>query len=348
MKKNIRKLPGWIGTGLITVLNALWVYWGFGEAFYEGWGVPDTPWLLFLSIAAVAMLFTLIAIRFPYIGGGILIAAGLAFAIWWLMPGLTRGLYTLSTVLGRLFLSAGFTFVGIMFILDGRFNPKSIELKPSWIIRNLRLVLAIGLPMLVGLAVAGYNLPVVLTRIDDGDRSARLIEGNEITLIWAPEGPGWNWKQDFGGYPSWDSLASYGIKPLGLDADKFGESHATEEDMALTGLCAFLDESGRNLMSEPQYIWRMPTVDEIARSLALHTENAGCAWEGGAGRLDCSLHPDKETPLWAPDEPPVYYWTANAFDSEEAYYVSYSAYVAFQPKEWGNPRHGYRCVKDQD
>ena len=346
MKQKLRRLPGWIGISVIAVLNALWLYWGLGEAFYEGWGVPETPWYLFLTIAAAAMLFSVLAIYLPYIGGGILVVAGVVFAVWWLVPGLTQGLYTLSTVLGRLFLSAGFTLVGVMFILDGRYNPRKRGEKKPWLKKHLRLLIAIGVPIVIGLIVAGINLPTVLTRVDDGDRSARLIDGNDVALIWAPEGPGWNWKQDFGGYPSWDALASYGIGPLGLDADKLGEAHADEAVMAATGLCAYLDESGEVLMDEPQYIWRMPTVDEIAGSLALHNENAGCAWDGETGRLTCALNPDKETPLWAPDEQPVYYWTANAFDDEEAYFVSYTGYVNSQPKSWGNPRHGYRCVKE--
>jgi hypothetical protein len=345
MNKSLRKLPGWIGTAIITLLNAFWLYWGLGESFYEGWGVPETPWFLFLSIAAEAMLFTLLAIRFPYLGGGILVVAGLAFAIWWLVPGIIEDLYSLSTVLERLFLSACFTLVGILFILDGCFNPKSEERQKSWVIKNLRVIIAIGVPLLIGLTVAADNLPIVLTRIDDGDRSARLIEGYEITLTWAPEGPGWNWKQAFGGYPSWDSLASYGITPLGLDNKKLSGSHAAEADMRATGLCAYLDTSGKNLMTEPQHIWRMPTVDEIAGALSLHNENAGCQWDRGVGRLDCILNPDKETPLWAPDEPPVYYWSADAYNDENAYYVSYSGYVRYQPKDWGNPRHGYRYVK---
>lgn len=346
MKNHKKKIPGWVGTGIVTLLNVFWIYWGMGEAFYEGWGVPETPWFLYLSIAAAAMLFSVLAIRFPYVGGGILVVAGLAFAIWWLVPGITQGLYTLSTVFNRLFLSGGFTLVGVMFILDGRFNPRKKDKHGKWFIKHLRLLIAIGIPLLIGILVAGYNLPTVLTRIDDGDRSARLIEGDDVTLIWAPEGPGWNWKQDFGGYPSWDALATYGIEPLGLDSDKLGESHADEEDMAATGLCVYLDESGENLMDEPQYIWRMPTVEEVAASLSLHNENAGCTWDGEAGRLDCDIAPDKETPLWAPDEQPVYYWTGDAFDDEEAYYVSYTGYVNYQPKSWGNPRHGYRCVKD--
>jgi hypothetical protein len=346
MKSKLRKLPGWIGTGIITLLNGLWMVWGIGEAFYEGWGVPETPWFLYLSIAVAAMLFSVLAILLPFIGGGILVLAGLAFAIWWIVPGLTQGLYTLSTVAGRLFLSAGFTIVGAMFILDGSLNPRKKGEHKPWVLKNIRLLTAIGIPLIVGAVVAGFNLPTVLTRVDDGDRSARLIEGEGVALVWAPEGPGWNWKQDFGGYPSWDALALYGVEPLGLDADKLEGQHADETNMAETGLCAYLDESGENLMDEPQYIWRMPTAEEIAGSLSLHNENAGCTWSGETGKLSCTLNPDKETPLWAPDGQPVYYWAADAYDDEEAYFVSYTGYVNFQPKSWGNPRHGYRCVKE--
>jgi len=38
MKKRLGKLPGWIAIAIITLLNALWIFWGMGESFYEGWG----------------------------------------------------------------------------------------------------------------------------------------------------------------------------------------------------------------------------------------------------------------------------------------------------------------------
>ena len=341
-RKTLNRLPGWIGVGIITLLNTIWLYWGLGEAFYEGWGVPDTPWFLYLSIAAAAIVFSLVAIRWPYVGGGILIAAGLAFAVWWLLPGIQSGFYSLGVALERLFLSGGFTLVGVLFILDARFNPRQKEDSRPWVRKHLRTLLAVGIPLLTGLVVAAYNLPTVLTRVDDGDRSARLIEGNGVSLIWAPDGPGWNWKQDFGGYPSWRSLASYGREVQGLDITII----PSESDMASHSICTYLTEDGTTLAAESLYIWRMPTADEIARSLSRHGGNAGCTWNGETGRMDCALNPDKETPLWAPDEPPVYYWTADAYDDEDAYYVSYTGFVSHQPKTWGNPRHGYRCVRE--
>jgi hypothetical protein len=99
------------------------------------------------------------------------------------------------------------------------------------------------------------------------------------------------------------------------------------------------------LLPEPPHIWRLPTVDEIVRSLVKGGENAGCAWDGQPGKADCAVTPDKETPLWAPDASPIYYWAADEVDRANAWYVSYNGSVHFQPKEWSNPRHSYRCVR---
>jgi hypothetical protein len=64
------------------------------------------------------------------------------------------------------------------------------------------------------------------------------------------------------------------------------------------------------------------------------------------GKAKCRHTPDKETPLWAPDQPPIYLWSGDECDGERAYYVSYNGWVKQQPKSWGNPRHSYRCVRE--
>jgi hypothetical protein len=117
--------------------------------------------------------------------------------------------------------------------------------------------------------------------------------------------------------------------------------------MATTSICQYLSEDGLTLMTEPQGVWRMPTTEEVVRSLVLRGENAGCSWNGDTGWAECPVQPDKETPLWAPDQAPIYLWTADEAAREGyAYYVSYNGAVGSQPKSWGNPRHGYRCVRD--
>jgi hypothetical protein len=118
-------------------------------------------------------------------------------------------------------------------------------------------------------------------------------------------------------------------------------------ELEATGLCSYLSEDGLTLMAEPQGIWRMPTTDEIVRSLARPGENADCTWDGASGSPDCRIAPDKERPLWAPDLSSIYYWSADEYDERWARYVNYSgSTISHQPKSWGNPRHGYRCVRE--
>jgi hypothetical protein len=201
-------------------------------------------------------------------------------------------------------------------------------------------------------------LPFVLTRVDDGDRSARVIDGNGVSLVWASEGPGWNWQQPWGGYVSWDSIALYGAPPVGVDwksKPSYGRlddgtwHHATADDMTRTNICLYLSDDGLTLMDEPQHIWRMPTVDEYVRSFVRHGENAGCAWRGEyIQRVTCDIQPDKETPLWAPNLAPIYYWAAEEYDERAAYFVSYNGFVNAAGKSSANTRHSYRCVKEVD
>ena len=260
----------------------------------------------------------------------------------------------MQKMLGQVPLSAGIALVGVLVLKEWRWREQREALgwQPSqrWYLRNLHWLLAVGVPVAVIIGASVYGLPVVLSRVDDGNRDAVLIEGNGVELIWAPEGPGWNWKQPWGGYPSWAAIALYGLEPVGIDSKSTRFYFTRQEDMDRTGLCRYLSEDGLTVMEEPQDIWRMPTVDELVRSMALHGQNCGCRWDGDIHeQVECSKckrQPDKETPLWNPDVAPIYYWAWNEYDADNAYYVSYNGWVQRQPKSWGNPRHGYRCVKE--
>ncbi len=121
---------------------------------------------------------------------------------------------------------------------------------------------------------------------------------------------------------------------------------AGEVDLTCRCIADTMSSSGHDITLVPQDVWRMPTIDEIVRSLARHGQNAGCVWGGQVGRADCEITPDKETLLWAPDQPPVYYWSADEYDEQRAYYASNNGHVGYQLKDWGNPRHGHRCVRE--
>jgi hypothetical protein len=53
----------------------------------------------------------------------------------------------------------------------------------------------------------------------------------------------------------------------------------------------------------------------------------------------------KDTPLWDPHDQLIYMWTSEQ-SADRVWYMNYQAFVSRQPKGLGNPRHGYRCVKD--
>jgi hypothetical protein len=350
-KEFMRRLPGYIATVLVILVTSFWTLWGMGEMYYEGWWGPWTVRLRYLVFGFACLVLTLVVLTWPRLGGWLIILISGAFTAWWWGPAALRGQLTLRRVWSQFPISGLLVIVGALFLLEGRYwrqrRAEGWTPPKSWFRRNLHYVLAIGLPLLVAVTVSVYNLPIVLTRVDDGDRGARLIEGNGVTLVWAPEGPGWNWKQPWGGYPSWDHIALYAVPPVGIrDKPGYEGLHATSKDMEATGLCRYLSEDGLTLMAEPQDIWRMPTTDEIVRSLAKHGQNAGCDWDGETGWADCEITPDKETPLWAPNQPPIYYWSGDEYDEQRAYYISNNGSVARQPKDWGNPRHSYRCVRE--
>ncbi len=351
------RTPGWIAKCLMISATSFWFYWSVGEMYHEGWWGPFYNRLIYLSFGIVFLALTLVSIKWPRVGGWLVIGTGFVFALLFFDISKVDGKIHIERDVTGFMISVPLLILGILLLVDSR-NEKLRIAKgwaPStiWWRRNLWYILAIVPPALILTIMSAVNLPVVLTRVDDGDRGARLIEGNGVRLIWAPEGPGWNWKQDFGGYPSWNSIALYGLPPVGMgDKPGYGSEFgvfASAEEMAEYNVCLYLSEDGLTLESGPQNIWRMPTVDDYVLSLARHGENAGCVWSGEDGeRMDCEILPDKETPLWAPDLAPIYYWAAEELNERKAYFVSFNGWVNTTYKGSGNPRHSYRCVRDPE
>jgi hypothetical protein len=331
----------------MTAASGLWALWGAAEMYYEGWGQRFPIPLAYLIPGAICMLATAIVLTWPRVGGWLPIGGGSLFTAWWWALQVRRaGGVHLGAILAMFPVSGMLIGVGVLFLIEGqrrqRRRAAGVPRHDNWWLRNLHYVVALGVPLLTVSIVSATQLPRILTRVDDGRLDARRIEGNGVTLIWAPAGPGWNWRQPGGWSPSWDGNALYGVPPVGL---KQVEEHASQADMEATSLCRYLNKEGTALMAERQDIWRMPTTDEIVRSLVRGGENAGCTWNGEEGKAACQVNPDKEMPLWSAEQAAIYYWTADEYDAERAWYVSYNGHVRHQPKGWGNPRHGHRCVR---
>jgi hypothetical protein len=343
VKKSLPAWPGFLASLLMITATTFWTFWGIAEMYHEGWWGAWTNRLPYLAPIVLTLVPTLVAFRWPMAGGSLIILIG-GFALFFFDNDVA-------------FIGLAIALVGVVFLWEGiqsRRDPSTETSAPShWWPRHWRYILAIGLPGLVIVTVSAVRLPVVLTRMDDGVRSARLIDGNQVTLVWAPEGPGWNWQQPWGGYSSWQRIALYGVSPVGLD-DKPGYGQgagetvfASGEEMTQYNLCLYLDSTGTTLLNEPQNIWRMPTTEELVRSLGRHGENAGCAWQGEfRTRVQCGTEPDKESPLWATDHPAIYYWTADSYNDSQGYFVAFNGTVSAAYKLGGNPRHSYRCVRE--
>jgi hypothetical protein len=240
----------------------------------------------------IFMALTLAAIVCPRAGAGLHLLFAI-FATWFF--GALSSPVTLLFVLPLIGLGALYWF--------GRPRP-----------RRLALSLVAGLPVLV-LVVAGTGPAVrVAGRVDDGNRGARLVRGNGVDLIWAPQGPGW---PRSGG--DWD---------------------------AAQAACAHLGEDGLTLSSSPQQIWRLPTVEEAVRSMARHGENCGGVWDAQTASASYQTTPDKESPLWDPYSQVIYWWTATGVDEEHAYIVVYDGKVRARAKDLGPAYLGFRCARE--
>jgi hypothetical protein len=110
-------------------------------------------------------------------------------------------------------------------------------------------------------------------------------------------------------------------------------------------ICRYLSEDGLGLTDEPQDIWRLPTVQEVVRSLTRHGMNAGGEWDDESHEATFRIRPDKESPLWNPNSQIIYWWTATEADSEHVYRVAYNGYVLVVPKKMSMGSCAFRAVR---
>jgi hypothetical protein len=324
-----RSVPGHAAFVLATLIGTVAAVTAVYSLFYEAWGQPATTAAAFLAPPVLLVGLFAVAVCRPRVGAWLLLASGLGGCAWWLWrqaaaDGLTQSaLVTAAVILTPIVLASG------LLLLEARHKrllaAEGAQPSPRWWVRHYRLALVVGVPFLALLIGPAQQLPALLARHDDGLRGVRTIAGNGVTLTWAPLGPGWNQRQADGTYPSSDALANYG----GSGA----------------GLCGHLSEDGRSLLPDPVRAWRLPTADEVVRSLTREGRNAGCAWDGRAHHATCGRPPDKETPLWAPDQPPIYYLTSEPYDAQHVLGVNYTGGISPHRRTTASRGLGYRCVK---
>ncbi len=292
-----RKIAGWSAVGISTLITCFWAFWGIIENFHEGWYYESwlsnmglmlaqylSPMLIFMGVA-------LISIFWPRVGGGLHIILAL-IAVWFFQAFANPVMFLLiAPMIG----------LGALYWY-GRPQP-----------RRIAVSLVVGLPILT-LLISGVE-PVIRVsgRIDDGNLQARLVQGNGVNLVWAPDGPGWprtgtNW----------------------FEAQR---------------VCQYLNDDGLSLAPVKQDIWRLPTVDEAVRSMSHHGQNSGGLWDADLSQAAYRTTPDKESPLWNVHSQVIYWWTATTDDEYHAYIIVYDGKVWSRSKQHGPDYLGFRCVK---
>ncbi|MFC2105138.1 DUF1566 domain-containing protein [Candidatus Bipolaricaulota bacterium] len=293
-----RQIIGWIAVALSVAITCVWAFWGIVETFHEGW--YHDSWLLnvgmmllqYLSPMLLFLGVTLVSIRWPRIGSCLHLVLVVGIAWFFRVASNAAVLLLMVPLLG----------IGALYWY-GRPRP-----------RKVALALTVGLPLLVLIAFGVEPALRVSQRVNDGNLQARVVHGNDVDLMWAPDGPGW--------------------PQIG------GDWHEAQQ------ACACLSEDGQMLAPEPQQVWRLPTVDEVVRSMARHGLNSGGVWKSAAVEATYDTKPDKESPLWNVYSQVIYWWTATEIDSDRAYIIVYDGNVWTRDKDFGPAYLGFRCVKE--
>jgi hypothetical protein len=325
-----RRLPGLVAFLLLVAVATVAAISGLSSVFYEGWGQP--AWTLWPHLApAVALVaIGLVALRRPRLGAALLLVAGLTSGALWFRGQLSRGVAAPADLLVMLGVMLGpIAIVALLLLVDAwvcaRPAGSGGASRGGWLATNWRGVVLVGVPLACGVIISAQQLPALLARRDDGLRGARVIAGGATSLVWAPQGPGWNGRSTGGRYLSWAAVARHENGPM----DR----------------CAYLNEDGSALLDSAARLWRMPTANEIIEALSRDGASAGCRWDGRSPHAVCRTPPDKETPLWAPDEAPIYYWSNQEASPGLAIAVNYTGGISVLPARVEGLGVGFRCVK---
>lgn len=299
----IRQIIGWLVVAISLLFTCIWTYWGIVENFHEGWYSPsvlDNLFMLLIQYMSITIIFVGLAITsLKWPKAGLIVHVVLAIFLAWFFSGASFSVVYLMITIPLILLGIGYYV--------GRPRPK------KWAYRLL-----IILPLVIIVAVTPINMIKISQRVNDGDFGMRTVEGNGVTLIFAPRGPGWPDK--------------------GVTYDEAVE------------ICKYLSEDGLTVMDDVQNIWRLPSVDEFVRCMSLHNENCQGVWDPIQEEASYKMTPDKETPLWDPHSKVIYYWTADIHEerSEYAYIVVYHGGIFDKRRDSGYSYISFRAVKDTD
>jgi hypothetical protein len=180
-------------------------------------------------------------------------------------------------------------------------------------------LLIVGLPISIMLLLSIEPLYRISNRSLSYSPTAATVKGNGIELIWAPQGPGWPASTKDLTYKSWNDVVS---------------------------ICAHLSEDGKTISDSSLNVWRLPSVEEVTRSLTRNGRNAGGMWLEGANKGIYKVKPDKEPPLWKVHSPIIYWWTCTEVNDTTVYRIVYNGTAQKIHKDLKMGSLGFRAVRN--
>lgn len=315
----MQKFLGWISLLLMFGISCFWAFWGVMENFHEGWyytTLTENIMLMFvqyLSPLLICLILSLVACLSPRVAGLLYWLVGLAFTVFIFY---TRYEITMPIVLSWLPVLVPLFIIGL-----GLYQNQM----PS---RKVVFTVAILMPLILAISLAIPPLRRIDRRSYDNTKAENyhsnvtiLLQYDEKsitmeeTLLWAPEGPGWN---------------------------KIGDVTFAKANE----ICSRLSEDGKKLEEKPVYIWRLPSVDEVVQSQEHDGKSCGGTWDNKKEIASYDFPPDKEYPLWEPYSPVIYWWTSSQRDSDKkVYMVVYHGQVHARNPNTSMGSLGFRAVK---
>jgi hypothetical protein len=281
LKMKVKNAIGWISVSISILTACFLAYWGIIENFHEGWYYTSflknigLMLIQYLSPMIITISLTLVSIRQNKFGALLFIIIG--------------GI--LSFLVNNAIISIPFIILGILYWFSDFYQKK-------WKYR-----LSFILPFVIIIIFGIEPVIRINERINDKNYGIRIIEQNNISLVWAPQGPGWpndgtNW----------------------FKADS---------------ICKYLSEDGLSITSQPTNIWRLPTVEEVVKSMQKHGVN--CKGRiNSKGEPEYEIRPDKETSLWNPNSKVIYWWTKTEIDKYNSYMIVYDEKIWKRRKDFGS------------
>jgi hypothetical protein len=296
------KILTWIAITITCSFSCFWAFWGIIENFHEGWyyesflmnvGMMLFQYLLF-SLIFIAL--GTVALRWRKLG-----------AILFIMSGILIPLLGLRSNAAIFIFSLPLFIIGILFWFGELKNKK-------WAYRII-----VGTPILT-IIILGIEPAIrVSQRIDDGNYEARIVQGNGVKLLWAPEGLGWATTTEQMKSKSWKEISD---------------------------IVAHLKEDGKTISDTAVNVWRLPTIQEAIASLTRNGKNCSGKWNELTGVATYQIMPDKESPLWKIHSPIIYWWTSTEVNDSTVYRIVYNGSVQKLNKKIKMGSLGYRAARE--